>query len=158
MFILAPLVVAVLSSLTTTSYLKFPPDGITFKWYSAALDNLTFVNSFLISIQLAVLTMIIAVGLGVLAAYAIATRPSPFTSFLEQLFLSPLMLPAVVFGVGFLFALSAAGYRGTFVGGLLAHVIVAGPFVIRSTLAGFRTRDPRIEEASRSLGAGPIRT
>lgn len=157
-FILAPLVVVVASSLTTTGYLTFPPQGITFKWYPAILDNPKFMESFVTSMKLAVCAVAVSVSTGVLASYAINRYRSRTASALEQVFLSPLMLPAVVFGLGLLFLLSASGWRGSFMGGLLAHVIVASPFVVRASLAGFRAMDPRLEEASRSLGAGPVRT
>jgi putative spermidine/putrescine transport system permease protein len=157
-FILAPLAVVAASSVTATGYLAFPPEGFSLEWYAAIPSNTQFVESFVTSIQLAGWTVLISVVCGVLAAYAISRYPGRLTGVLAQLFLSPLMLPAVVFGLGFLFVLSASGWQGTFMGGLLAHVIVASPFVVRSSLAGFRSMDPRLEEASRSLGAGPVRT
>jgi putative spermidine/putrescine transport system permease protein len=157
-FILAPLLVVIASSLTTTGYLAFPPEGLTLKWYPAILDNPTFTSSFITSIELAACVVAVSVPAGVLASYAINRSRSRTAHVLEQVFLSPLMLPAVVFGLGLLFVLSASGWRGSFLGGLLAHVIVASPFVIRASLAGFRAMDPQLEEASRSLGAGPIRT
>ena len=157
-FVMAPLIVVVASSLTSTGYLKFPPEGLSLEWYPAILDNTKFVDSFVTSLKLAAGTVVLSVFSGVLASYAINRYPSKLTRSLEQVFLSPLMLPAVVFGLGLLFVLSASGWRGTFLGGLLAHTIIASPFVIRSALAGFRGMDPRLEEASRSLGAGPVRT
>lgn len=157
-FILAPLVVVVASSLTTTGYLAFPPEGLTLKWYPAILDNPKFTESFVTSLRLAAGAVTISVSAGVLAAYAINRHPTRAARMLEQIFLSPLMLPAVVFGLGLLFILSASGWRGSFAGGLLAHVIIASPFVVRSALSGFRAMDPRLEEASRSLGGGPVRT
>jgi putative spermidine/putrescine transport system permease protein len=158
LFILAPLIVVFASSLTNSGYLSFPPQGLSTRWYSAIPDNPKFIDSFVTSLELAVACVSVSVLVGVPAAYAIVRYPSRVTSVLEQVFLSPLMLPAVVFGLGFLFVLSAAGWRGTFLGALLAHVIIASPFVIRSTLPGLRDMDSRLEEASRSLGAGPLRT
>ena len=158
LFIVAPLVVVVLSSLTNRGYLSFPPQGLTLKWYPAILDNPKFIDSFITSLQLAVAAVAVSVTAGVLAAYAIARNAGRPAQVLEQVFLSPLMLPAVVFGVGLLFVLSAGGWQGTFIGGLLAHSVIASPFVVRSTLGGLRAMDERLEEASRSLGAGPART
>jgi len=157
-FILAPLAVVFAASLTSSDYLQFPPKGLSLQWYAAIPQNSKFVNSFVTSLQLAIACVALSLLAGVPAAYAITHYPSRLTRYLEQVFLSPLMLPAVVFGLGFLFVLSAAGWRGTFTGALLAHVIIASPFVIRSTLPGLREMDPWLEDASRSLGAGPLRT
>ncbi len=158
LFILAPLIVVAVSSFTSAGYLTFPPQGFSFKWYGAIMQNPKFVSSFLTSAKLGVATMVISVVSGLLAAYAMHNYPSRLGRALEQVFLSPLMLPAVVLGLGLLFALSASGWLGTFLGALLAHVVIASPFVVRSCLAGLRSMDPRLEEASRSLGAGPVRT
>lgn len=157
-FILAPLLVVVASSLTSTGYLTFPPEGISFEWYTALLDNEDFIAAFFTSLRLAVFVTLISVTTGVLASYAISRHPGRFSNLLEQVFLSPLMLPAVIFGLGLLFVLSASGWNGTFSGGLLAHSIIASPFVVRSSLAGFRAMDTSLEDAARSLGAGPLRS
>jgi len=157
-FLLAPLVVVVLSSITRAGYLSFPPQGFSLQWYKAIPQNPVFLSSFITSLKLGIATTLITVVAGLLAAYGMYRYPSRLNRSLEQLFLSPLMLPAVVLGIGLLFALSASGWQGTFVGVLLAHVIVAAPFVVRASLSGLRSMDPRLEEASRSLGAGPVRT
>lgn len=157
-FILAPLAVAVGSSVTTTGYLAFPPRGFTLKWFGEAASNPKFLEALWTSLQLGVATTVISVVAGVLASYAIVRRPGPLTAVLEQVLLSPILLPAVVLGLGILLSLSLSGWLGTFPGGLLAHIIVASPFVTRSVLAGLRRLDPRLEEASHSLGAGGVRT
>lgn len=158
LFILAPLLVVAASSVTATGYLTFPPQGFSLRWYAEAAHNNSFVDAFVTSLQLAVVTTIISVATGLLAAYGIARSPGRFAGFLEQVFLSPLLLPGVVLGLGLLFVLSASGWRGYFPGGLLAHVIVASPFVVRACLAGLRGLDPQLVEASRSLGGGAVRT
>ncbi|MFI5610084.1 ABC transporter permease [Amycolatopsis sp. NPDC051903] len=157
-FILAPLAVAIGSSVTETGYLTFPPKGFTLKWFAAAANDPKFLEALWTSLQLGAATTVISVLAGVLASYAIVRRPGVVTGALEQVLLSPILLPAVVLGLGVLFALSLSGWLGTFPGGLLAHVIIASPFVTRSVLAGLRRLDPALDEASRSLGAGATRT
>lgn len=157
-FILAPLTVAVGSSFTTTGYLTFPPRGFTLKWFGEAAHNAKFLDALWTSLQLGAATTVISVVAGTLAACAIVRHPGRLIDALEQVLLAPILLPAVVLGLGILFSLSLSGWLGTFPGGLLAHVIVASPFATRSVLAGLRQLDPQLEEASRSLGAGAVRT
>jgi len=158
LYILAPLFVVIGSSLGTSEYLKFPPDGLTSRWYGAIGDNPKFVDSFITSVQLAVACVVVSLLITVPAAYAIARFPNRLTAVLEMIFMSPLMLPAIVIGLGFLFVLSASGWSGTFLGALMAHVIIASPFILRSAIPGIKALDPRLEEASRSLGAGTLMT
>lgn len=157
-FIVAPLLVVAASAFTSTGYLVFPPQGFSLQWFGEAFANQGFIDGLVTSVVLGLCATAICVVTGVLAAYAIARVPNRFTAALEQIFLSPLLLPAAVLGLGLLQVLSISGWRGYFLGGLLAHVVVASPFVIRSVLAGLRELDPKIFEASTSLGAGPIRT
>lgn len=157
-FVLAPLLVVAASAVTSTGYLTFPPQGFSLEWFGAAFRNSSFIDGLVTSVRLGLLATAICVVCGTLAAYAIARVPGRLTAWLEQVFLSPLLLPSAVLGLGLLQVLSLSGWRGYFLGGLLAHVIVASPFVVRAVLAGLRQMDPRIVEASQSLGAGPIRT
>jgi putative spermidine/putrescine transport system permease protein len=157
-FILAPLLVVAATSVTATGYITFPPQGFSLEWYGKAFANDKFLEGLVTSVQLGLATTVITVVLGVLASYAITRYDTRTTRALEQIFLSPLLLPGVVLGLGILFLLSAVGLRGSFAGGLLAHVIIASPFVVRACLAGLRQLDPRLLEASRSLGAGGART
>ncbi|NVM94300.1 ABC transporter permease subunit [Arthrobacter wenxiniae] len=157
-FIVAPLAVVAASSFTATGYVTFPPKGFSLEWYVKSAQDATFVDALWVSLRLGTLTTFISVVAGVLAAYGITYNNGRLGAFFEQIFLSPIMLPGVVLGLGILFVLSASGWRGTFEGGVLAHVIVACPFVTRAVLAGLRQLDPRLEEASRSLGAGPVHT
>jgi putative spermidine/putrescine transport system permease protein len=157
-YLLAPILVVAASSLTSKGYLQFPPQGLSLRWYTKIADDRDFIDAFLTSLELALATAIVALLTAVPAALAINRQPNAVTRSIEQLFLSPLVLPAVVFGVAFLVVLTSAGYAGTFQGALLAHVILTTPFVMRSVLTGLGHLDPRLAEASQSLGAGPLRT
>ncbi len=77
---------------------------------------------------------------------------------LEAALISSRIVPSIVFAVAAYFVFSHAGLVGTITGLVLAHSVLAFPFVVvlvSSALYGF---DRSLEEASRSLGAGPIRT
>ena len=71
----------------------------------------------------------------------------------------PLAVPAVVLGFGYLTTFDRGWYdlRGSAWLVLFAHTLVAYPFVLRATLAVRRSLDPRLREAARLLGAGPLR-
>ncbi|WP_181275744.1 ABC transporter permease [Brevibacterium oceani] len=158
LFVIAPLAVVIVSSFTTEGYLNFPPQGFSLKWYGEAFGNDSFTQSLITSALLGLSTTAVSVICGVPAAFGVSRLGGRLGFALEQIFLSPLTLPAVILGLGALFVLTSYGYNGTFVGGLLAHVIVASPFVLRSVLAGLQSLDRRLEDAAHSLGAGSFRT
>jgi putative spermidine/putrescine transport system permease protein len=70
--------------------------------------------------------------------------------------LAPMILPPIVYAVG-LFRLWAElrmldGYPGT----IIAHTVLALPFVVITVATSLSALDPRIEFAARSLGASPM--
>jgi putative spermidine/putrescine transport system permease protein len=75
------------------------------------------------------------------------------TSLGQALFLSPLMIPHVVLGIAFLRFFTSVGIGGTFVGLVIAHVVVVFPFALRLTLAAATGMDRTVEMAAVSLGA-----
>lgn len=157
-YLLLPLVVIVASAFGDTGYLAFPPQGLTFKWYKAALANPRFVNGFLVSVRVGAIVAGISVVVGVAAAYAIVRRPFPGATLLEALFLSPLLMPTLVLAV----ALSIFFSRHGFVSGtdrlVLAHVAICIPYVLRVTIPVLRRFDATLEEAAMNLGASPRTT
>jgi putative spermidine/putrescine transport system permease protein len=86
-------------SFTTTEYLKFPPEGLTLRWYWKVVSDPTFVEAFVVSGQLAAAATAMALLLGVPAALAFARKQFPGGRALSALFLSPLVLPTIVLGV-----------------------------------------------------------
>jgi molybdate/tungstate transport system permease protein len=112
----------------------------------------------------------IATLLGVPLAYALARASFRGKRLVEALVVLPLVLPPLVAGTMILTAVGrftpiggAAASAGlpltdSLVGVVLAQTFVAAPFVIVTARAGFGAVDERLEQASRSLGYGPLET
>ncbi|ELY45405.1 ABC transporter permease [Natronorubrum tibetense] len=112
----------------------------------------------------------IATVLGVPLAYVLARTSFPGKRLVEALVILPLIVPPVVGGAMIITAVgrftpigSAATAAGvpltdSLVGVILAQTFVAAPFVIITARAGFGAVDERLEQASRSLGYGPLET
>jgi molybdate transport system permease protein len=106
---------------------------------------------------------------GTPTAYFLATRRFPGRSLLVTLVELPIVLPPAVAGIGLLVAFGRFGLVGRHFG-LWTHVsfdwlavtfaimFVAGPFYVRSAIASFEAVDADLVAASRTLGAGPLRT
>lgn len=110
------------------------------------------------SVQVALGTTVVATVLGTLAALGLSRIRSRWRPALEAALISSRIVPSIVFAVAAYFVFSQIGLVGTILGLVLAHSVLAFPFVVvlvSSALAGF---DRSLEEASRSLGAGPVRT
>jgi putative spermidine/putrescine transport system permease protein len=152
-FMLAPILVVCIVAFTPEGYLSFPTNGLSLRWFKTIARYPEFITAFWTSIWLGALSSTIALGLSVPAALAIARYDfigrEPLTAFL----MSPLMIPHVVLGIAFLRFFTQIGLGNTFLGLVLAHIVIVLPFALRLTLASATGMDRAIEQAAVSLGA-----
>ncbi|BCG61640.1 ABC transporter permease [Paenibacillus sp. URB8-2] len=158
LFIMAPLIVIIISSFNPGEYLVFPPKGFTFRWYEEVLTGGRYGKPFWTSLWLAILTTCVALPIGTMIAYALARFNFRFKNALQSLFLSPLVIPTLLFGIGLLIYFSSLGVKMYFMRLLLAHIVLVIPYVIRMMLAGFSRMERSVEEAAIILGASPVKT
>jgi putative spermidine/putrescine transport system permease protein len=157
-YLILPLVVLVGVSLTTTSFLAFPPKGLTLVWYGNMLSDPTYTSAFLNSTILAVVATMIAVLLAVPAAIAIARYRFTGRGLLAEMLNSPLILPHVVLGAALLQYGGAIGLIRSFPALLVGHVVIIMPFVLRAVQPQLNDEQLILEEASADLGAKPLTT
>jgi putative spermidine/putrescine transport system permease protein len=157
-FLSLPIVVAVGVAFEPDKIARFPPTGLSLRWFGVALSNPTFLDALGNSLALAALTTLVTILLGLPASVALVRRQFPAQPALEAFLLSPLSLPGVLFGVSMLFFLGASGLGLAWWGLLVAHAVIAVPYVLRTTLAVYRGLDRGLEETAMVLGAGPWQT
>lgn len=155
LFLLSPLIIIVIISFNEASYLSFPPEEWSLKWYGELLQNDAFINGFRISFFLALGTTALTILFGVPAALAISKFDFPGRGFFIAFFTMPLMVPAIVLGLGLLLVFSRYNLVATYPGLLAAHLVITVPYVIRTVATAVMTLPDAYEEAALSLGATP---
>lgn len=157
-YLVLPLLVIIGSSLTSTSFLAFPPQGVTFAWYATMLKDPTYVAAFATSTSLAAFATAVAVLFAVPTALAIARFDFPGKRALSATLMSPLVLPHVVLGAALLQYGTIIGVTRSFTALLVGHIVIIVPFVLRAVLPQLTEEQRSLEEASADLGAGPVTT
>lgn len=157
LFLLAPLIVVVLTSFSNDSILAFPPQRWGWGGYLALLGNPGFQRGFRVSIVLALVVTGASLAIGGAAALALARFQVTGRGLLLGLFTAPLLLPGIVLGLGLLMVFARLGLLATFPGLMLAHTLVTLPFVIRILLTALGGIPGELEAAAASLGASPGR-
>ncbi len=152
-FLIGPSLIVILTSLTASQSLRFPPSGLSFRWYVALLEADQMQRAAWTSLVVAFWTTVLSAVLGTAAALAIARSGSALAKALDLLFMSPLLLPALAFGFAALVFIYQLGLRPNIPLLVLGHVVVCVPFVLRTTLAALTQLDPALLDASASLGA-----
>lgn len=167
-FLLAPLIILLLTSFTASRTVEFPPAGLSLRWYATLFDTLQgkpgtrfgLTPSIWFSISLGVLVALVSVVSGVLAALALHKYRFWGKNLVNNMFLLPLTFPSLVTGVALLLMFSELRLFSSqrFIRLLMGHVIVAVPYVILTVGASLSVYEEDVEEAARSLGANPTQT
>jgi putative spermidine/putrescine transport system permease protein len=151
--LIAPSLVVITVSFTSGFSLKFPPPGYSLRWYAALADAWQLQFAAKNSLEIATATTLLTVAAGVPAAIAIARSRSVAARVLDTLFMSPLVLPALAFGLAALMWFTLLGMPISPLTLVIGHTVVCVPFVIRTTVAALAQLDPNWLESSASLGA-----
>ncbi|MFQ5933823.1 MAG: ABC transporter permease [Dehalococcoidia bacterium] len=114
-FLVLPNFIVVPLSVTDSIYLQFPPRGFTWRWYQDyfGVEGAShfgtagrWIPATLISFQLAMIVMMVAVPLGTLAAYGLTRGRFRGKSVLNAILISPLIVPILVTAIALFFFLS----------------------------------------------------
>jgi putative spermidine/putrescine transport system permease protein len=158
LFLAFPIVVVMVVSFSSATYLTFPPPAFGLRWYEAYFGSEDWLRPTWLSIWVAAAVVVLATLLGTLAALGITRLPKVLRVVVAGLVLSPLIVPGIVVAIGIYYAFSRYGLVGSPVGLILAHTCLAVPFVVTSVSASLAGIDPRLEQAALSLGATPSGT
>ncbi|WP_136660189.1 ABC transporter permease [Nitratireductor sp. XY-223] len=155
-FVLAPVVVTVVSSFTAAEFLTFPPKGFSLRWYFRVMELDWFLTSMRTSLIVATVSTLIATVFAVMAARVLTRHRFRAKGAFEILMLSPLIIPGVVFGFAFFnvvlqFRLEGLSLLNLFV----AHSVVTIPLMLRPIWSSMAGTDLSLEEAAQCLGATP---
>lgn len=152
-FLLVPLLAVVAASLTAGELMRVPPQGISFKWFGRFLANESFMEALVLSLRVAVTTMVCVSLLALGAALCHRALSRKTAAWFKLAMTLPLLLPELLTSIGLLFFLYSIGLGKTLMGLQIGHIIIAFPFAFISISAALSQIDPALEEASGSLGA-----
>jgi putative spermidine/putrescine transport system permease protein len=158
LYLLGPIVVVVGSALGETSYLAFPPHGLTLRWFAAAVADTRYVHAFETSVLVACAATMLSVGIGLPTAYALARCEFRGRRAIEAAILMPLVLPAIVLSVALTLLFSRVGFTSGSMRLVVAHLVICVPYVVRVALPVLQRLDATLEEAARNLGASAAAT
>lgn len=155
-FLVLPILVIIPMSFTSGNLLAFPLPGLSLRWYENLFEGDAWVDATRNSLIIGLAATALAMVLGTLAASGLSRMVSPLKTFIIGLILSPVLIPIVITAVGMYFFFADAGLSGTYPGLILAHTVLAVPFVVITVLASLERFDGTLLRAAATLGAGPL--
>ncbi len=153
-FLIAPIAVSILMSFDARGYLgRFPPTEFSLQWYARFFSDTYYLNGLRTSLIIAVIAATVSTTAGVCAAIVLDRYEFPGKQALETVFLSPLVIPAVVIGFSLLLFFALIGVFQGYPRLLAGHIIITFPYAVRTTLAGLTGIRKNLTEAAMTLGA-----
>jgi putative spermidine/putrescine transport system permease protein len=147
----------VLDSFATRWLGTWLPAALTTRWYGSAWDEFQLGDVLTVTFEAVFLVVVISGVLGVPAAYALARREFPGKRVVTLLFLLPLLIPPITYGIPMATVLYQTGLAGSLTGVVLANLVPTVPFVVLVMIPFIEQIDPRIEQAARVFGANTPR-
>ncbi|MFT8879072.1 MAG: ABC transporter permease, partial [Oenococcus sp.] len=155
-FLLAPLLLIVVTSFGSEPTISFPIKGFTFSWYANIFAQDTFIQGFITSLEVALLASLTAAAAALPAAYALTRKRNRMNRFLENVFLAPVMVPEVVLGFSLYSSLVIYAHFPLFISLLFGHFLICLPYSARLIIAGMRQFDGSAEEDAWILGSSRL--
>ena len=156
LFLMLPLVVVFPISLSSAPYMQFPPPGLSWQWYDRFFDDPQWIEATWRSLYIGVATA--ALALGVPLSFSLARGRFRGRALIDRLALSPVIVPTIVLSVSVYGLFAKLKLIGAWYGLVVAHTVLALPFVVLVMGAGLRDFDRSLEQAAEGLGASRWRT
>jgi putative spermidine/putrescine transport system permease protein len=143
----------VVDSFGTHWFNTWLPAGFTPQWYVMAWDEFQLPDILIVTAEVVGTVVLVSGLIGVPTAYAMARRNFPGKQVVMLIFLLPLLVPPITYGIPMATVLYQAHLAGTIWGVILANLVPTVPFVILIMIPFVEQIDPRVEAAARVFGA-----
>lgn len=157
-YLVLPMVVVVPVSLTDQYYLSLPRETISFEHYRAVFEKEIWLSAALDSVIVAMCATTLAVILGTLCAIGCWRIASRASELVRIFMLTPIIVPVIVQALAMYKFWIDLDIIDTYLGAIIAHTLIAVPYVVITVSASLTNFDPRIEQAARNLGASTPQT
>jgi putative spermidine/putrescine transport system permease protein len=157
-YLILPICIILPISFSASPYLEFPPRGFSLQWYQRYFESSGWIDATVLSLQVAVVVTFFATVIGTAAALGLARGRFRGKQWIHALIISPMVIPAIIIAIAFYFLFAGWKLIGTPTGLILAHTVMALPFVVVNVTAALKGFDERLEQAAMNLGANRLQT
>jgi len=152
-FLIGILVSVVIDSLGKSWFGSWLPESFTKSWYTGAWETFGMTHIIGVTLIVAVAVIILSVLIGVPAAYLLARRNFPLKKTITMLFLLPVLMPPITYGIPLATVMYNVGLGRTLTAVILVNLVPSVPFVIMTMTPFIEQINPTIEDAARMSGA-----
>lgn len=156
--LIAPIVIVIVMSFGESSYMTFPPDSLSTKWYEEFFSSPDWMASLMSSFIIALLASVIATTLGFLGAYSLVRGTYGHKKLLVSFCLLPLIIPTIITAVALYFTSVPLELVGSKIWIAVCHAMLAIPVVLLILISSLQNIDVSVERAAEVFGASKFYT
>jgi putative spermidine/putrescine transport system permease protein len=158
LWLIAPSLIVIPLSFTDKPSFNFPPTGWSMRWYQTFFQDLSWSGALFASFRVGLLVVVVATTSGTAAAMALTRSKFRGQKAVRAVLLAPMIAPVIVVAIGLYALFLRAHLLGTTFGFVIAHSVLALPFVLIPVTASLQGFDRRLESAAAICGANPWST
>jgi len=156
--LIAPILIVVVMSFGASSYMIFPPDSLSTRWYEEFFSSPEWMSSLASSFLIALLASVIATTLGFLGAYSLVRDKYGNKKLIISFCLLPLIVPTIITAVALYFTSVPLELVGSKIWIAVCHAALAIPVVLLILLSSLQGIDVSVERAAEGMGASKLYT
>jgi putative spermidine/putrescine transport system permease protein len=156
--LLVPIIAFVPMAFTGSSFLSFPPQSLSTRWFEQFAASPLWLGAMIRSFGIGFATAAITLLIAATAALGVARTRSRLGGVAFLLCLSPMMVPSIVIAIALFYLFARISLVASNLGIIIGHTVIAMPVVFMVMLATFKGYDWRLDAAASTLGAGRLRT
>jgi putative spermidine/putrescine transport system permease protein len=152
-FLVGIILSVLVDSLGRPWFTTWLPERFTLGWYQEAWARFDLTNIIVVTLIVAFSVVVVSLLIGVPAAYVLARRSFPLKRLITVLFLLPILIPPITFGIPLATVMYNLGIGRTLLAVILVNLVPSIPFVIITMTPFIEQINPSIENAARMSGA-----
>ena len=146
LFLYVPLFVIILYSFNAETVNSFPIQKFSTRWYSEMAADKELLQSVYSSIYIALISTLVALIIGIPAAYTMHKHDFPGKKIIDKIVLMPITLPGIVTGVSMLSFFPFVGVKISLQAVMIGHITFLCAIVVTQMMARFKRLDPFLEQ------------
>ncbi len=156
LFLVLPILVIVPLSFNSGSFLVYPLQGLSMRWYADFFTSAEWMRSLTNSMIVAPAATLLAMIFGTLAAIGLTRGEFRGKALVMSLLISPMVAPVVIVGVASYLFFAPLGLGNSYISLILVHAVLGVPFVIITVSATLQGFNYNLVRAAASMGASPL--
>lgn len=157
LLLVVPSLLVIPMSFSAGDYLEFPPREWSLRWYRAYFESSLWQSATIISVITGLVTAVLASLLGTMAAWGLLLMGKRLPPLLMMILTLPMTVPTILTAIGVFYVFARLQLINTIPGLVLAHTMLAIPFVVILVLSRLQSFDLNQIKVAESLGAPPTK-